>query len=154
MMDFTSIFLQALAVDSGDAPPLVLLVAMIAALGIFVFLVLLLAVYIYLSFAYSAIGRRAKVRSPGIAWFPFLGPLIIAYRSSRMHWWPWLLLIGMVIPFINIFANLAFFVVSIIWHWKMFESVKRPGWWAILNVIPIVNFIVIGMAAWGKTHKK
>lgn len=150
MMDFTSLFLQTLAVDSSDAPPLVLLVALIAALGVFVFLVLLLAVYIYLSFAYSAIGRRAKIKSYNLAWIPFIGPLIIAYKSSKMSWWPWLLIIGMVIPFFNIFANLAFFVFSIVWHWKMFESVKRPGWWAILNLIPIVNFVVIGIAAWGK----
>lgn len=147
------LFLQILAVDSSDAPPLIFLMGMVAALGIFVFLVLLLAVYIYLSLAYSAIGRKARVKSPGVAWIPFIGPLMIAYRSSKMHWWPWLLIIGMIIPLINIFANIAFFVVSVVWHWKMFESVKRPGWFAILNLIPIVNFVFIGITAWGNNHK-
>ncbi len=144
------LFLQSLAVNSSDEPPLVFIMAMVAALGVFVFLVLLLAVYVYLSLAYSAIGRRARVKSPGLAWIPFIGSLIIAYKTSKMHWWPWLLIIGMVIPFINIFANLIFMVFAVIWHWKMFEAVRRPGWWAILNLIPIVNFVIVGIAAWGK----
>ncbi len=149
-----NIFLQALAVDSSDAPPLVLLIALIAALGVFIFFFVLLIAYIYLSFAYSAVGKRAKVKSSGLAWIPGVGPLIIAYKASKMPWWPWLLIVAMFIPVIGFIANIAFLVFTVIWHWKMFESVKRPGWFSILMLIPIVNFVIIGITAWGKPQKK
>ncbi|MEK6894673.1 MAG: hypothetical protein AABX10_04370 [Nanoarchaeota archaeon] len=144
------LFLQALAVDSTDAPPLVFIMAIVAALGIFVFLVLLFAVYLYLSFAYSAIGKRAKVKSSGLAWIPFIGPVIVAYKASKMKAWPWFLIIGLLIPVVNVIAHIAFTIFVVIWHWKMFESVKRPGWWSILMLIPIVNLVMVGVAAWGK----
>lgn len=143
-------FLQALSFDSTDAPPLIILISLIAALGIFIFFTLLLAVYIYLSFAYSSIGKKAHLKNPGIAWIPAIGPLIITHKSSKMHWWPWLLIVGLFIPIINIFANLVFTIFIVIWHWKMFEYIKKPNWWAILMLIPIVNLVVIGIAAWSK----
>lgn len=149
-MMINDIFLQALTMDSTDAPPLVFLLALIAALGVFIFLFIILASYLYLSFAYSAVGRRAKVKSPGLAWIPGIGPLIIAYKASKMHWWPWLLIIAMFIPVVGFIANIIFLVFTVIWHWKMFESVKRPGWFSILMLIPIVNFVIIGVVAWGK----
>lgn len=121
------------------------------ALGfIALFLIFALILYIYTSLAYFAIAKRARLRSPGLAWIPAIGPLIIAYQASKMPWWPWLLLIGYLIPFVNFFTGLIFAVFAIIWHWKMFESIKRPGWWAILMIIPIVNLVILGIAAWGK----
>lgn len=149
-MGFTSLFLQSLAIDTGDAPPLVFLVALAAALGILLFLAVTLMIYLYFSFAYFAIGKKAKLKSPGLAWIPLFGPLIIAYKTSRMPWWPWLLIIGYLIPFVNVFAGLAFAIFTIVWHWKMFEKIGRPGWWSILILIPIVNLVIIGIAAWSK----
>jgi len=116
-------------------------------------LVFLLAVgmYIYISFAYMAIARKNNQSSPGLAWIPGVGPMIVAYRASKMHWWPWLLLIGVIIPVVNIFAMVAFVIFAVIWHWKMFEAVNKPGWWAIFFVIPILNivfYVFIGIAAW------
>ena len=67
-----------------------------------------------------------------------------------MHWWPWLFLIGIIIPFVGGLLLLAFSVFGIIWQWKMFEAVGKPGWWALLCLIPVVNLIMIGIAAWGK----
>jgi hypothetical protein len=119
--------------------------------GMIVFLILIvIAVYIYLGFAFMAIARKAKLKMPGLAWIPFVGPLIIAYQTSKMHWWPWLLLIGYVVPVIGWIAQIAFAVFAVIWLWKMFEKIKRPGWWAILCIIPIVNFVLFGIAAWSK----
>ncbi len=117
---------------------------------IFIFTIIAIGLYIYLGFVFMAIGKKAKLKSPGLAWIPAVGPLIIAYQTSKMHWWPWLLLIGYVIPIVGWIATLAFWVFSIIWMWKMFETVKKPGWWAILMLIPIVGLIMIGIAAWSK----
>ena len=123
-------------------------------IGIIIFvLVIIGALYLYVSLAYSSIARKNKKTDPGIAWNPGVGPLFIAYRSSDMHWWPWLLIIGFFIPFVNIAAAIIFLIFVVIWHWKMFESVNKPGWWAIFMIIPLLNIIslvFIGIAAWSK----
>lgn len=121
------------------------------AIGLVIFVIaVMIALYIYMSLAFTAIARKAKLSSPGIAWIPGVGPIIIAFRASEMHWWPWLLLIGCFIPIVNIFAGIAFTVFTIIWMWKMFEEIKKPGWWTILMLIPVVNLVMIGIAAWSK----
>ncbi len=143
---FLGTFLQSASLTDNE---LGFLFGLIAAF-FFLFLLVLVFAYVYLSFAYSAVAKKAKLRSPGIAWIPFVGPLIIAYKTSKMHWWPWLLIIGFFIPIVNVIANLVFTVFTVIWHWKMFESIKKPNWWSILMLIPIVNFVIIGIAAWSK----
>ncbi len=119
-----------------------------------VFFVIMVLLYVYISFAFMAIGRKANDSMPGLAWIPYVGPYIIAFRASGMHWWPWLLLIGLFIPFVNILASLAFMVFSIIWTWKLFEAINKPGWWAVAPVVPVIGqiayLIFVGMAAWGK----
>ena len=117
---------------------------------VLVSLIIGLAAYLYMSFAYMAIAKKAKQSTPGLAWIPGVGPLIIAYKESNMHWWPWLLLIGYFIPFIGIITGIIFLVYVIIWHWKLFEAIGKEGWWAILLIIPIVNLVMIGIAAWSK----
>ena len=113
--------------------------------GLLVFGIIL---YVYMGFAYTAVGRKAKVKTPELAWIPFVGPTIVTYQAAGMHWWPWLLLIGMIIPFLNVLAAIAFQVMVIVWTWHMFEKIKRPGWWAILFILPIVGLVMIGIAAW------
>ncbi len=120
-------------------------------MGMMVFLFLLaVAAYVYYGFAYMAIAKKLKMKSPGIAWIPLVGPAIIAFQTAKMHWWPWLLIIGMFFPVVGTLFSLAFCVFVIIWHWKMFEALKRPGWWAILMIIGIVREVLIGIAAWSK----
>ena len=117
------------------------------------FLLLFALLYIYLSFAYSSLGRKARLKSPGLAWIPGVGPIIIAYQASKAHWWPWILLVSYIIPFVGIITGLVFMVYVFIWHWKLFEAIGRPGWWALLMLIPIVNFVMIGVAAWGNNKQ-
>ena len=126
-------------------------------LGILVaFLVIFLILWIYASLAYTAIGKKAGLSLPGLAWIPGVGPAITAFRASKMHWWPWLMFLAVLIswiPIVNIIyviAMIVFAVYFIIWHWKMFEAINKPGWWAILCLIPIVNMVIIGIAAWSK----
>lgn len=118
-----------------------------------VILVIVVALYVYTSFAYMAIARKAKYSSPAIAWIPLVGPALIASSTAKMHWWPILLLIGCIIPFVSWIFTIAFSVFFIIWMWKTFETVGKPGWWAIFMIIPILNIvylIFLGIAAWSK----
>jgi hypothetical protein len=124
---------------------------------VFIFLIFLVS-YIFISLAFMAMGKKAKLNHPGLAWIPVFGPLVIAFQASDMHWWPWLLLIGSaffyieiaVLQFISFAAYLVFFVYSVVWDWKLLEAINKPGWWAILFLIPFVNFIFMGIAAWSK----
>ncbi len=136
------------------------LFALLAAMFL-VFLILGIAFYIYSSLAFMAIGRKARDSLPGLAWIPGIGPVIIAFRASKMHWWPWLLLLSILLSFIPILGiviyflgMIAFMVFVFIWNWKLFEAVGRPGWWALMPIVPILGtiayLIVIGIAAWGK----
>ena len=115
-----------------------------------VFLIVAFVLWLYLSFAYMAIGKKARLSMPGLAWIPGIGPHIIAFQASKMHWWPWLLLIGFVVPILSILCALVFGVYTVIWNWKMFERIHKPGYWALLCLIPVVNLILIGIAAWSK----
>jgi hypothetical protein len=117
---------------------------------ILLFVIIAIVLYIYSSFAFMAIGKKAKLKSPGLAWIPAVGPTIISYQTSKMHWWPWLLIIGMFIPVIGFLFSITFAVFVVIWEWKMFERVKRPGWWALLCLIPVVNLVLYGIAAWSE----
>ncbi len=147
-------FLETLGlnVTSGIDSSTLLGGGIFAMLAGFVFLAFLIVIglYIYTSFAYMAMAKKAKQPSPGLAWIPMVGPAIIAFKSSKMHWWPWLILIGLFIPLISGITNLAFFIFVVIWRWKLMEDIKKPGWWSLLMIIPVVNLIMIGIAAWSK----
>lgn len=136
----------------GNAAGAGMLAGMMALFGAFIILfwILALGMYIYTGFAFMTIGKKAKLKNPALAWIPLVGPLIIAYQCSKMHWWPWFLIIGIFIPVIGFIFSIAFAVFSIIWQWKMFEKIKYPGWWAILCLIPFVNLVLYGIAAWSK----
>lgn len=123
-------------------------------------IVLGILLYLYLSLAFMAIGKKAKDKSSGLAWIPIVGPAIIAFRASKMHWWPWLLWILFIIPIVNFVAMLIFGIYSLIWTWKLFEKAGKPGWWVLIGIggiIPLVGFlfsiawlVLIGITAWSK----
>lgn len=138
------------SISAGMSPEAMAALLAVGAVALFFLLLVLLAVYIYISFAFMAIARRTKAMSPGIAWIPVVGPALIASRVAKMHWWPILLLVGIVIPVVGGLFQLVFAVFFIIWLWYMFEKLRKPAWWAILCIIPIVNLVLIGIAAWGK----
>lgn len=154
------IFLEEMFVNAqvSDAQ-LSTLFALIAGLFV-VFFIVMIALYIYMSFAYMAIARKTKYPSPGIAWIPLVGPSLIASKAAKMHWWPILLFLSFLILWIPLLGQLIyvlcmvlFAVFFIIWMWKTFEVVKKPGWWAIFMIIPILNIVYLvflGIAAWGK----
>lgn len=138
--------LETLPINSAMAGGLVALI-----MGMLVvFLIISVLVWIYMSFAFMAIAKKAKYSMPGLAWIPVVGPLIVTSNIAKMHWWPILLLIGFWIPFVGPLLSLVVFVFSIIWLWKTFEVIKKPEWWAILYIIPVVNLVIIGIAAWSK----
>jgi hypothetical protein len=176
------LFLEELILNlSGNLTNFEPVAGEIAALAIFsivllvftlVFTVIVAGLYIYASLAFVAIAKRLKRKDGNIAWIPFVGKLILAARISKKKAWSlWFYLSFLLIPFM-FFGNLGFnifaviFIVfsvifitvfSIIWHWKMFEAVNRPGWWILLIFVPqvggILYYVFLGIAAWGGEDK-
>lgn len=132
-----------------------------------------------------SLGKKAGLKSPGVAW---INPIVSIFEISGMHWWPWPVmvfgtLIGISLMFVfQTFASilisavlLTFLVMIVIWHWKTFEAVNRPGWWALVSPImfllglgmlfvsamvgfilfilaALTYFVFIGVAAWGNAN--
>jgi uncharacterized membrane protein YhaH (DUF805 family) len=147
MVDFNSVGMAVL----GDSY-LQLIPLLMGALAFI--LIFAIALYIYSSLAFMAIAKKAGYPHPGIVWIPIIGTLIVTANIAKMHWWPILLLLLTWIPYAGIVFSIAVLIFSIIWMWKTFEAVKKPGWWILLNFIPLVGTIVflilLGIAAWSK----
>lgn len=137
------------ALTSGNA--FLLGIALMAILFVVIFII---GIYVYISFAYMRLAQKNKQKNVGLAWIPEFGPIIVAFKAAKMHWWPWLLLSGLISPFVGQWMLLAFGGIVVYWHWKMFEAIKKPNWWAILLLVPVANVIIVGIAAWGNKKYK
>jgi hypothetical protein len=110
-----------------------------------IIMILLIALYIYSSWALMAIAIKAKAKYPWLAWIP-IGNLVLTANIEGMHGWPVLLfipymilmMISLFVPVLTIPAIIFVVILSvytIIWQWKMYEAVDRPGWWSIVSLI-------------------
>jgi hypothetical protein len=117
------------------------------AIGGFVFIV----IYLYVSFALMTMAKKMKEEKPWLAFIP-VANLYLMSKMAKMHWWPAVLIIFAFIPIIGQLLSIVVSVFAIIWMWKIFEHFKRPGWWSVLQVIPLVNLVylvLLGKVAWG-----
>lgn len=119
-----------------------------------------LCVYIYTALCLFYIAKRTNTPRAWMAWIPILNLILLA-DISRMYWWPVLLIpiiYGMdFIPGENIIVSMVSLVLSIVFivymltYWeKTFKRVGMSGWWVIALIIPVLNLIAMGLAAWGK----
>ncbi len=153
------IFLADEALTGADAAAVGgifgVLLALVAGILIFV-LIIAIIFWIYSSLVFTAIGRKTGHPNPALAWIPWVGPQLRAVHAAEMHWWPMVRLIGTVIPYVGSLFILANAVFFIIWMWKTFEAVGKPGWWSIFQIIPVLNIVYLvflGIAAWGNTKQ-
>jgi len=97
--------------------------------------------------------QRLNIENAWLAWIP-IANIYLMSQMAGMHWWPILLLIASFIPFIGFLATIALAIFSLVWFWKICEHRNRPGWWALLILIPLFNIIwliiVWAILAWGK----
>ncbi|MDO8623265.1 MAG: hypothetical protein Q7R52_03380 [archaeon] len=130
-----------------------------------------IVVYIYMSLALMITAKRLKIKHAWLAWIP-VGNYFLMAKMAKKHWWPALLGI---VPFLLLIVSLIFLsnilisiimliliwamvitltVFTIIWTYKICEARGKPGWWAILTIIPIAgwiwSFIMWGILAWSK----
>jgi len=118
-------------------------------------LILLIAFYVYHALAWSTIAKKKKYSRPWLAWIPFASTAM----RLQLGGFSWALAFLWLIP---ILGWIAIFVLLIISHWRIFESLNYPGWLAILQLADIAGsgigsiayLIVIGIVAWKEPESK
>ncbi len=120
------------------------------------FILIVVAVWIYTSLAWTTIGKKLKHRNLWLAWIPFARTVLVLKLGKFHGAWAFLWLI----PIIG-WAILG--VLCIIAHWRIFEIRNYPGWLALIplaGVIPLVGgvagiayLVILGIVAW-KDNKK
>jgi hypothetical protein len=120
--------------------------------GIAIFLLVVLATYVYSSFAWMTIAKKLKYKKAWLAWIP-IANISMLLQLGKFHWaWVFLILIP-------ILGWIALLVLIIIATWRVFEKRKYPGWLSLIiplgMIIPRVDgiaiigyFIIIGFVAW------
>ena len=114
-------------------------------------IIAILAIYIYSALAWMTIGEKLKYRYPWLAWIPIANKAMIL-QLGGFHW-AWIFLIA-----IPVAGWIALFVLCIIALWHIYEKRKYPGWLSLFSVfcfVPFVAFaaliatlIIWGFVAW------
>ena len=132
--------------------------------GFFILILVLgVAVYVYMSWALMALAKRTNTPHKWMAWIPYLNLYLIAKIADK-NWLPVLILIvpfilgllsqSTIISVISFLFGIAFLVFYIIWWWNICKIRGKPGWWALIMIIPVAGqiwwLIMIGLLAWGK----
>lgn len=121
-------------------------VGAMAIILIVIWAIMALAIYVYTSLALMKIAQRTKTPNAWLAWIPIGNIYLMTQMAGISGWWTLLILVGW-IPFLGGLMLLAGFIYM--W-WIICPKVKKPEWWSILLIIPVVNLIIIGIMAWGK----
>jgi len=117
-------------------------------------ILIVIAVYAYVALAWYSIAKKRKYPNPWLAWIPFANIAMI-FELGGFHWaWVFLVLLS-VIPLVG---SIPLLVLLVIANWRIFESLKYPGWLSLalaIGIIPVIGFlgaiaylIIIGIIAW------
>ena len=118
----------------------------LAGLMLLVLGIVFLAIYLYMAIALMTIGNKTKTKNSWLAFIPIANIYLMTQIAKVSGWWTLLILAA----WIPIVGSLALAALAIYLWWLIAERRGRPGWWGILMIIPIINFIIVGLLAWGK----
>ena len=123
------------------------------ALGLFAMILVYIGFYVYFALAWQSVAKKKKYKRPWLAWIPFAN-LAMWLQLGKFHW-AWIFL-----SLIPVFGWLAFFVLLVISHWRVYETLNYPGWLSLAKVLWILPgiglignlayIIIIGLVAWKK----
>jgi len=102
--------------------------------------------YIYFAFALMTIAKKLKVPNEWLAFIPIANIYLMTKMAKTSPW----LTLSVLLVFIPFIGGLILTVVMLYLWYKIAEAIKRPGWWGILVVVPLVNIVILGIMAWGK----
>jgi len=111
-----------------------------------IFSVIFLIFYVYSALVLMSIAKKTNTPNAWLAWVP-IGNLYLMTQIAKIPWWTLLIIFLSWIPVIGALALLA---IVTWWWWKIAEARNKPGWWALLMLIPGVNLVMMGILAWAE----
>lgn len=103
------------------------------------YLILWLAIYVYMALALQTIAKKTGTANGWMAWIPILNFILMIQVAAKPIWW----IILMLIPLVNL-------IICIIIWMGIAQRRGKPSWWGILLIVPVVNIFVPGYLAWSK----
>jgi hypothetical protein len=97
--------------------------------------------YIYWALATQIIAKKTNTENGWLAWIPIANVILWLDIAMLPRWWIILLLLGLFFPFASVIIGIT------VWM-DIAEARKKPNWWGILVIVPVVQLIVPGYLAW------
>ncbi len=112
-------------------------------------LVYFVAVYIYTALALMKIADKTKVKTPKwFAWVPILNWILTVDEAGLPTAWA-LVFLATFIPYVG---GLVVGIFELFLFWKISERLKKPGAYALWNLVPLIGpFVSLGLIAWYKS---
>jgi hypothetical protein len=126
------------AAASASGPPADVAAALVAGF-MSVFLFVLIGVYVYFSLCLFLIAKKLEIPTAWMAWIPILQVSPFLRSAGKPLWWFLLFFI----PFVNA-------VVSVYLWMCIAGNLGKNKMLGLLMIIPIANFILMGMLAFSK----
>lgn len=112
-------------------------------------IVVTIAVYLYVAFALMSMAKKTKTKNEWLAFIPIANFWLLTQMAGKNGLWT-LVLLASLIPM----GGFIVAGVGIWFFWIVAEKIKFPGWTSLLLLVPILNLIILGIWAWGKSPKK
>lgn len=122
----------------GGVPPGDVFTAMVAGF-MTVFLVVSVGMYVFFSLCLYLIAKKLNVAEAWAAWIPIIQVWPFLSSAGKPCWWVILLFI----PLVNIFVGVHLWM-------RIAENLGRNKWLGLLMLLPIVNFVLMGVLAFSK----
>lgn len=108
-------------------------------MGIFITIIIVLAIYAYWSVAVMTMADKTGVPNGWYAFIPIVNIWLMLNIARKPVWW----LILFFVPFVNA-------IMAIVLWMALAQAMGHPSWWGIMLIVPFVNMIVPGYLAWAK----
>lgn len=112
---------------------------------VFFYVVVGLGSYVFLSLALMKIAQKMNYKSPWYAWVPILNMILLFELGDKNPNLLWLLLI----------PGIGAFIVGIIEIIAIMNICEKRGhdkMLGLLTLVPVANYILFGILAWGKEN--
>lgn len=119
--------------------------------AILILLLLGLATYIYTALALYRIAKRTGTGNAWLAFFP-IGNIYLMTDVGNLPKW---VTLGFLVIFMGGYIGvLALAMFHLILFGSIAMRLKRPVWQALLVLLPIANYIILAVWAWGKDKEE
>lgn len=124
-------------------------IGIFAGLMILFFVVALIA-WLWQAFCQMKLADKSKTPNSWLAFIPVAHFYLLTQMAGESGWWT----LGLLAAFIPAVGGLAVLVLTVWLWWKSLERINKPAWLSLLIWIPVINWIVLGVLAFGSDTTK